>query len=57
VVLLCSDGLHALVPDEEIAKSLAENQSLSETASALLRTAKTAGGQDNISIILFALEA
>lgn len=57
VVLLCSDGLYGLVPDAEIAKSLAKNKSLSETASDLLRTAKSAGGQDNISIILFALEA
>jgi serine/threonine protein phosphatase PrpC len=57
VVLLCSDGLYGPVPDAEIAKSLAENKSLSETASDLLRTAKSAGGQDNISIVLFALEA
>jgi serine/threonine protein phosphatase PrpC len=57
VVVMCSDGLYGVVPDAEIAKALAANKSLSETASDLLRTAKSAGGHDNISIILFALEA
>jgi serine/threonine protein phosphatase PrpC len=56
VVILCSDGLHSLVPDSEIVKSLSEGRSLSATATDLLRTAKTAGGGDNISIILIGLD-
>jgi len=56
VVLLCSDGLYGLVSDAEITESLSANQSLSATAADLLRIAKSAGGEDNISIILFAQE-
>ncbi len=52
VVLLCSDGLHSLVPDAEIAASLSAGKSLGATAADLLRIAKSAGGEDNISIIL-----
>jgi serine/threonine protein phosphatase PrpC len=57
IVLLCSDGLHSLVPDQDIAQLLSAGKDLNETASDLLRAAKSAGGEDNISIILFALEA
>jgi serine/threonine protein phosphatase PrpC len=56
VVLLCSDGLYGLVPDSEIAESLSANKSLSATAADLLRIAKSAGGEDNISIIIFGQE-
>jgi PPM family protein phosphatase len=52
LVLLCSDGLYSLVPDQEIAASLNAGMSLSATAAELLRAAKSAGGDDNISIIL-----
>jgi serine/threonine protein phosphatase PrpC len=52
LVLLCSDGLYSLVPDPEIAASLNAGMSLSATAAELLRAAKSAGGDDNISIIL-----
>lgn len=52
VVLLCSDGLYGLVPDQQIAASLNSGTSLSATAADLLRAAKSAGGDDNISIIL-----
>lgn len=57
VVMICSDGLYSLVSDAEIAASLGANKSLSATASDLLRTAKSAGGEDNISIILVALDS
>jgi protein phosphatase len=52
LILLCSDGLYSLVPDPEIAASLNAGISLSATAAELLRAAKSAGGDDNISIIL-----
>jgi serine/threonine protein phosphatase PrpC len=57
VVLLCSDGLYGLVSDAEIAEALKANKSLSATASDLLRAAKSAGGEDNISVILFGPES
>jgi PPM family protein phosphatase len=57
LVMICSDGLYSLVSDAEIAASLSANKSLSATASDLLRTAKSAGGDDNISIILVGLDS
>lgn len=56
VVLICSDGLHSLVSDQDIVASISKGGPLSSTAGDLLRAAKTAGGEDNVSIILFALE-
>lgn len=56
VVLICSDGLHSQVAEQDIASSLQEGRSLSTTATDLVRAAKSSGGNDNISIILFARE-
>jgi PPM family protein phosphatase len=57
VVLVCSDGLHGMVPDEEIAALLDEallaNQAgLTAAASALVVRANERGGRDNISVVL-----
>lgn len=48
VLLVCSDGLCDMLPDEEIEAALAGGA----TASDLLRQACEAGGEDNVSIIL-----
>lgn len=48
VLLVCSDGLCDMLPDEEIEAALAGGV----TASDLLRLACEAGGEDNVSIIL-----
>lgn len=48
VLLVCSDGLCDMLPDEEIEAALAGGA----TASDLLRLACEAGGEDNVSIIL-----
>ncbi|MCR5840512.1 MAG: protein phosphatase 2C domain-containing protein [Bacteroidales bacterium] len=48
VLLVCSDGLCDMLPDEEIEAALAGGA----TASDLLRLACEAGGTDNVSIIL-----
>ena len=47
-LLICSDGLCDMVPDEEIEQTLSEGG----TATDLLRMACEAGGADNISIII-----
>jgi PPM family protein phosphatase len=52
VLLLCSDGLTDLVPDEEIAASLAGCEPLNACQD-LLRQALDAGGHDNITIGVF----
>jgi len=50
-LLLCSDGLHDLLTDVDIAYCLASEQ-LSDSAGILLRRALERGGFDNISIVL-----
>jgi protein phosphatase len=52
IYLLCSDGLHDLVPPGEISDTLI----LSDAADKLLALAKEKGGNDNISIITIKVE-
>lgn len=51
-ILLCSDGLNAMVPDEQIERRLACAYRSSDCIAALEEDALAAGGLDNISIIL-----
>ena len=56
VFVLCSDGLTDMVADEEIGEVPAERrESLEEAANELVRRANRAGGQDNITVVAFAL--
>jgi len=55
-VLLCSDGLHGLLKDEEIGAVLLANMPLDETCATLIRLANEAGGNDNISTCVLRLE-
>lgn len=48
--LLCSDGLHDLIRDEDIAAALAAARSTA--VSTLVRMARDAGGKDNISVVI-----
>ena len=52
VVLLCSDGLTAHVPDDRIRESLRTMTSAKQVAEDLLRDALDAGGTDNVTIIV-----
>jgi protein phosphatase len=52
-LLLCSDGLWKGVSDEEIQAALASDGSMWELASALVDRANSAGGEDNITVILY----
>ena len=51
IILLCSDGLYGLVPDEEIASRLS-GLSLQEAGSSLVELAKNNGGTDNITVVM-----
>jgi PPM family protein phosphatase len=52
-VMLCSDGLHGMVHDEEIGKILATSDLKLEDASAkLIEAANEAGGRDNVTVVL-----
>lgn len=52
LLLLCSDGLTALVEDSEILKLCVRSRNLDEAAAGLIRAALDRGGNDNISVIL-----
>jgi len=51
-LLLCSDGLHGVVGDAEIARIVREASDMGEGARELVRAANAGGGPDNISLIL-----
>ena len=51
-ILLCSDGLHGMVPKEEIAQVLSSNAHPQRTANKLVELAKSHGGQDNITVVV-----
>jgi serine/threonine protein phosphatase PrpC len=51
-LLLCSDGLHDLVTDEELGRVLASTPALDAAAQALLDRAIAAGGRDNVTALL-----
>jgi PPM family protein phosphatase len=57
LLLVCSDGLYGMVPDEEIAAildgaPLSVDIDLEKTAAALVARANAGGGRDNISVAL-----
>ena len=56
LVLLCSDGLSAMVRDEEIVRLLGSADGAPrESAEALVSAANAAGGEDNVTVVLFEL--
>jgi PPM family protein phosphatase len=52
-LLLCSDGLTRHVPDPEIASTMGTSN-LERAATALVDLAKERGGEDNITVVLYA---
>ena len=57
VFLLCSDGLTTMVPDEEILRIVHESGSLEGAAKALVKAANKRGGEDNVTVVLFRVDA
>ncbi len=51
-IVLCSDGLWDMVPDEEIARITMSHSDPRETVEALIDAANEAGGKDNITAIV-----
>ena len=52
IILICSDGLTAMVDDKEIEKVLRKRTGLDRKADLLVELANKNGGNDNISVIL-----
>jgi len=53
VVIICSDGLHAMISDDEIQRLLTPvPETLEEAAGRLVDAANEAGGKDNVSVVL-----
>ena len=53
--LLCSDGLHGVIPPETITETLSGNGTLESKCRTLVDAAKNAGGPDNITAVLLAV--
>jgi serine/threonine protein phosphatase PrpC len=57
VLLLCSDGLTSMISEERVAEILGSTDDLGIAADELIDHANEAGGRDNITVVLFRLEA
>jgi protein phosphatase len=55
VFLLCSDGLTTMVGEEEIVGTIDRSSTLAEATKALVKAANRAGGEDNVTVVLFSL--
>jgi len=51
-ILLCSDGLHGVVPDEQIERIFQTQNALEDKGKTLIEMAKAAGGPDNVTAVL-----
>jgi protein phosphatase len=52
LLLLCSDGLHGVVPERDLAAALAASDPLEEKCKRLIALARDRGGPDNITAVL-----
>ena len=55
VYLLCSDGLTTMLGSGAVRTALAETSSLEEAARRLIGEANAAGGEDNVTVVLFSV--
>ena len=51
-LMLCSDGLWGVVTEQEITRSISEGPTLERACQNMVSAANTAGGPDNISVVL-----
>ena len=56
IVMLCTDGLHGSITDTVIALYLGQKGSLARKADTLIQKVLRRGGQDNVTIVLAAIE-
>jgi PPM family protein phosphatase len=51
-LLLCSDGLHGVIQEENLVQTLESEATLPEKCHYLIEAAKAAGGPDNVTVVL-----
>ncbi len=51
-LLLTSDGLHGVIPEETVEETLRSERSLADKCHLLIEAARAAGGPDNITVVL-----
>lgn len=51
-LLLCSDGLHGVVQEENLIETLESGKTLPEKCHYLIEAARAAGGPDNVTVVL-----
>lgn len=56
-ILLSSDGLHGVISEETVADILSSEQSLADKCHLLVEAARSAGGPDNITVVLLQTKA
>ena len=56
MLLICSDGLTTMLPDDEIAELVASAGGVQEAAEKLVAKANAKGGEDNITVVLLKFE-
>jgi protein phosphatase len=54
--VLCSDGLSGQVPDERILEIMTEEKDLDACAKRLVDESNKAGGEDNVTVVVVALD-
>ena len=50
-IVLCSDGLHGFVPDDQISQVLGTSGNPEEVVNQLVQLALSAGGEDNVTVL------
>lgn len=55
-LILCTDGLWELVPDEEIRRIVEKARTPQQACDALVEAANRAGGEDNIAVVVVEIE-
>ena len=51
-ILMCTDGLSNMVPENEIKRIIEDGVTIEDTVNALVDKANECGGRDNIAVIL-----
>ena len=54
-ILLCSDGLHGVINEKILTQALESEKTLPEKCHHLIEAAKSAGGPDNVTVVLIQL--